>query len=80
MQTTKNDIYDEFKSSDCNGEFVFTICKKGGIQIQLESENGDENAYINVDLEELTAIRDLINGVLEERMNKSQMVVPSADK
>jgi hypothetical protein len=55
-----------FQSKDENGTFELRIHKNCS-QLQLETELDElpHETYINIDLTELTAIRDMINKVLE---------------
>ncbi len=62
MTTKETEHYYEFSSSDENGEFLFRICHQGMRQLQVKS--GHSEVFINIDLKELKAIRDLINKVI----------------
>jgi len=67
MKTIENEHKIEFHSEDEYGSFMVRICKKPPIQLQLHSANDDFDAFINVNKMELTAIRDMINKVLQEK-------------
>lgn len=68
MQTINSEHNIEFTSCDDNGEFLIRIVKPhpGFSQMQIKVESRYDEAYVNVDRKELTAIRDMINTVLEE--------------
>lgn len=57
-----------FSSMDDKGEFELKIIKPqdGFVIMQIQLNAGIDEAYCNVDRKELTAIRDMINTVLEE--------------
>ena len=62
MTTTENKFYIEFKSADYSGPFILRIHKGPSFQILLQSE--DDSTTVNVDINELKAIRDCINKVI----------------
>lgn len=66
MQTTDTQHYIQFESSDDNGNFIVRICKGGFFQLQLKASDGDEEAFVNLNKKELTAVRDMINKVIDE--------------
>lgn len=62
MKTERTNNYVEFQSSDSQGEFYIRIFKDCS---QLQLKSGDDDAFIETNKKELTAIRDLINEVLQ---------------
>jgi len=66
MKTTETKHQFIFQSEDEQGIYEFRVHKHGG-QIQLATSVGDwdRESYIDTDIRELTAIRDMLNKVLE---------------
>lgn len=65
MKTVENEHYIQFESRDENGKFFVRLHKDSPIfQLTLSSSNEDEQAFVNLDLAELKAIRDMINKVI----------------
>ena len=66
MEIINKENYVQFKSSDDNGNFTITLCKRYPYQLQMSAQDELEESYVDVDTVELTAIRDMIDGVLNE--------------
>lgn len=64
MQTTKSKNKITFNSTDNYGEYEVRIITTQYLQLQMHTSDGE--VYANTGRKELTAIRDMINTVLEE--------------
>lgn len=56
----------EMIGEDENGKFEITIVKKSH-QLHISSEDLCSDAFVNLDIKELTILRDCINKVLDEK-------------
>ncbi len=64
---TENEHYVEVISEDDQGRFTFRthFLKQNRSQISINAADGESTAYINVELDEITAIRDALNLVIK---------------
>jgi hypothetical protein len=66
MKIIENKNYIQMEAEDENGEFHVRLLKKGPFhQLHIESFNGDQYAWVEVDRAGLIATRDMINKVLD---------------
>ena len=63
MKINEDKHWIEVESDDDYNPFRFRIHKMKNSQILLQTENG--SAYVSVDFEELVAIRNMLNSVIE---------------
>ena len=71
METLNYPNYSEFKSDDENGEYCVTLTKGRNIcQLTVEMEDGDNSAWVNLDLEELLRVRELLDNQISLMVEK----------
>lgn len=66
MEIITHKHYVEFRSRDDNGKFMIRMTKRCPYQIQIESQNGDEYSYVNVDDKEALCIIKVIRTTIEQ--------------
>lgn len=70
----KNEHFHSIVGEDENGEWSIELAINSKNehrdffkhQLRVESESGDQDLFINLSRSELTVLRDMINGVLED--------------
>ena len=57
-----------FQSKDENGRFEFRVHKDcSQIQLEVSIDHFEREAFVDINRKELTAIRDMINNILENQ-------------
>lgn len=71
MKINENEKVIELISDDENGEFKIRLCKLKPHQLQIETSNGDHETYMNLDLLELKAIKEMITKAINNKITKN---------
>ncbi len=71
MKIIENEKVIELISDDENGEFKIRLCKVKPHQLQIETSNGNYETYMNLNIFELKAIKEMITKVINNKITKN---------